>query len=266
MTHEYRQAYHRTRLTCYDPLYVLLIVCYQIAQGHYLPQQDMLYVMAAQQVLSQPYTSLGSPLFATVTAAESTAVVTPAAVAAAAAAPAAAVCNTDYVYTQQQPQQQYYSQQQQQFDQFQQLSDSADQVHNLTEKELRVLETHYSAVHLLQLVTTLQQQQQQQVQQQEQHGSTARIVEHTLQLLSMCKQYYKQVSSDNDTVPVMSRLNVVYYIKDRLERCQRMNRDCCDATVLKHWNHRIQYNAGLARSKLDQVLTAIQPYDIKVLA
>eukprot|EP00953_Heterococcus_sp_UTEX-ZZ885_P024709 13498-Heterococcus_DN1.PRE.3 len=58
-------------------------VCYQIAQGHYLPQQDMLYVMAAQQVLSQPYTSLGSPLFATVTAAESTAVVTPAAVAAA---------------------------------------------------------------------------------------------------------------------------------------------------------------------------------------
>jgi hypothetical protein len=79
--------------------------CSQLAQGHYLSQQDMPYIIAAQQVLSQRYTSLGSPLY--------TAVAAPVPVNA---------CYTDSDYMQLQPQQQRYSYHQQQQRQHQRVS------------------------------------------------------------------------------------------------------------------------------------------------
>jgi hypothetical protein len=79
--------------------------CLQLAQGHYLSQQDMPYIIAAQQVLSQPYTSLRSPLY--------TAIAVPVPV---------DPCNTDSAYMQQQPQQQYYSHHHQQQRQHQRAS------------------------------------------------------------------------------------------------------------------------------------------------
>jgi hypothetical protein len=82
----------------------------------------MPYIIAAQQVLSQPYTSMGSPLFATVTAPAAVEAVVP-----------AAVCSVDdSCYMQQQPQQQYDNHQQQ-YDHYQQLG-SACGAHSLTKE------------------------------------------------------------------------------------------------------------------------------------
>jgi hypothetical protein len=113
----------------------------------------------------------------------------------------------------------------------------------LDKRELSVPKTHCSAVNLLDLVGTLQQQEQQ-------HDSTACQVESMLKQLSLCKQYYAQVS--NDTVRV-SGLDVVQYAKHWLEHFQNMHKHLDDAAVLKHWTNRIQHKAGVARSKLKQV-------------
>jgi glycine cleavage system protein P-like pyridoxal-binding family len=94
-------------------------------------------------------------------------------------------------------------------------------------------------VPLLELVATLQQ-----------HASTACTVSSTLKLLSLCEQYYTQVS---DSTVKASGLDVVKYVTHQLERFQDVFKHLDDAAALKQWSCTMRYNASIARSQLVQV-------------